>query len=114
MTDVESEVRAFREELADLAVVDPQQVAADVQSLSAAILTAPSHEQAAVALREFADSHSDDPGYVFAVASGAFASMGMHVILHAPLDTLAGPDGLLRRLHRVAYAARGLRIGGDR
>lgn len=110
--DIDIQVAAFAAQLEGLdgLTVDVHRAHADVNSLGVEIVRASSHELAAVALREFLDAHPTDPDYARSVVVGTLAQLGLYVMLAAPMESLPGDDGLLRRVQRVAYAARGLGI----
>ena len=108
MTSIDDQVAAFARELDGLAAYDGEQTAVDIGTLTAPLMTAASHELAAVALREFVDEHPGARQYASAVAIAALSAFGLQVMLAAPIDELPGDGGMLRRIQRLAYAARGL------
>lgn len=103
MSDIDEQVAAFAAELDGAGVTDMDQVAREVGALATAILDAPTHELAAVAIREWFDLHPDNRDYALTVATSATATLGAHVALSPPVRLL-GDDGLLRRVLRVSYA----------
>lgn len=111
MTDIDGEVADFARQL-DAGVFDVAQIAADSQTLIAELVNATTDELAAVALREFIDARPDDVAYARAVALGALTQLGQYVVLFHDLSDFDGPQGILARLKRLAYAARGLGLAG--
>lgn len=103
MSTIDDQVAAFAAQLEGASVVDLDQVSTDVAGLANALLSAPDHLLAAVAIREWFDSMPHDIAYARQVARGAVAALGAHVALCTPEEML-GDEGLLRRLLRVAYA----------
>lgn len=108
MSTIDDQVAAFADELEGIAAFDPDRIAIDVQDLAAALVNAPDHDTAAVAMREFIDARPDDAPYAKAVTIAALTQFALHVALTAPIPTLDGDTGLLRRMKRLTYAARGL------
>lgn len=103
MSTIDDQVAAFAAQLEGASFLDVDQVSTDVAHLANAMLSAPDHEQAAVAIREWFDSRTHDFDYARQVARGAVAALGAHVALCTP-EQMLGDEGLLRRLLRVAYA----------
>ena len=110
--DIESTVAAFRDQLETASIIDLEQVALDVNTVFSSVVSAPTHEDAAVCLREFADARPGQADYVRAVIHGMLAQLSVHIAVLAPITELVGDGGLLRRLLRLAYAVRGIEFGG--
>ncbi|KAA9133714.1 hypothetical protein [Microbacterium caowuchunii] len=110
--DIDSQVAAFATQLEDSpGLFDIDQIFADVSALLEQIVSAEDHQDAAVAIREFADARAHDDDYARAVILGTLSQLSMHMALAAPIGDLPGENGLLQRLLRVVYAVRGLGMG---
>lgn len=112
MTSIDDEVAAFVRELSGASVLDLEVIASDVGNLLTGVIDAPTHEDAAVCLREFAVARPGQSDYVRAVIHGMLAQLALHMTILAPITDLVGDDGLLRRLLRLTYAVRGIEFGG--
>lgn len=108
MSDIDDQVAAFAAELDGAAVIDLHQIQTDSTLLAHRIAAAPTHELAAVELREFIEARPDQRDYGRAVAVGALGVLGQYVMLFHDLRDFDGADGILARLKRVSFAARGL------
>ncbi|GAA2947638.1 hypothetical protein GCM10010458_36540 [Microbacterium luteolum] len=106
--DIDAQVTAFRDQMAGLAAIEPEQIAADVARLATAMRTADNHELAAVAMREFYDTHTVE--YSRAIIIGALSALSVTILVAEDPKLLPGPTGMMVRLTRLAWAVRGLGI----
>ena len=110
MTDIDSHVAAFREQLDTLPTTDDQ-FTKDVQQLTDAILAAPSYQRATHLVQEFHAARKEDVDYVGMVVVATVSQVAISACFESAQD-----DAPLQfvKLNAIAHTARRLGLRAAR
>lgn len=109
-TDIDEQVRVFRDRLKTVSAIDRDQASGTAAKLFKDLASAPTSQVAGRVLLEWAAKHSDAIALRNSVVTATVAQYGLFIVFDAPDAFLRGRDGHLSRLHTIKITCRLLGI----